>query len=294
MTKEEIVEKVKFHTELRGLSENTQKDYYKKAERFQNYFDKPATELNIEDIQKYLHYLYTERKMSSGSVNTHNSAIRFLYNIVLDMPLNFLKIPCHKKRRIFPDILTRDEVQTLLNSCKNLRDKAILTTMYSGGLRLGEVENLKVTDIDSKNMQILIRQGKGGKDRYALLSQTSLDLLREYWKSYRPKDWLFGSRSNNRPDAHLSTRGIQNVFKSAQIASGITKDITCHSLRHAFATHLLEDGVSIFHIKQLLGHSDISTTCIYLHLVKISELNVTSPIDKKKPRKPRKSGKSDA
>ena len=228
MTKEEILENVKFHTELRGLSKNTQDEYYTKTKALQNYFNKPATELDIEDIQKYLHYLYTEKNLTSGSVNTYNSGIRFLYNIVLDMPLNYYKIPCHKKRRHFPDILTRDEVRILLNSCKNLRDKAILTTMYSGGLRLGEVENLKVTDIDSEKMQILIRQGKGGKDRYALLSQTGLELLREYWKVYRPREWLFTSRSNNRPNAHLSTRGIQNVFRSAQISSGITKKISCH------------------------------------------------------------------
>ena len=280
MTREEILAKVKFHTELRGLSKNTQEEYYTKTKAMQDHFDKPATELNIEDIQKYLHYLYTEKKLTSGSVNTYNSGIRFLYNIVLDIPLNNYKIPCHKKHHHFPDILTRDEVERLINSCKNLRDKAILITMYSGGLRLGEVGNLKVSDIDSEKMQILIRLGKGGKDRYALLSQTNLDVLREYWKVHRPKEWLFISRNKNKPDAHLSTRGIQNVFRGAQIAYGITKKISCHTLRHSFATHLLEDGVSIFHIKQLLGHSDISTTCIYLHLVKISGLDVISPIDK--------------
>lgn len=280
MTKEEILEKVIFHAELRGLSKNTQDEYYTKTKAFQNYFDKPATELNIEDIQKYLHYLYTEKHLTSGSLNTYNSGIRFLYNIVLDMPINQYKIPRHKKHHTYPEILTQEEVRQLLNSCKNTRDKTILTTMYSAGLRLSEIATLKVSDIDSKKMQILIRNGKGGKDRYAILSQTNLELLRVYWKEYKPKQWLFTSISNHKTDTHLSVRGVQNIFRSVQIASGIKKEVTCHTLRHSFATHLLEDGVSIFHIKQLLGHANISTTCIYLHLVKISELNVISPMDK--------------
>lgn len=279
MTKEEILVKVKFHTELRGLSQNTKDDYYNKTKRLQDYFNKPATDLDIEDIKVYLHYLYTDGNMKSASVNTHNSAIRFLYNIALDMPINHHKIPNHKKQRTFPEILTRDEVQLLLNSCTNLRNKTILTTIYSAGLRLSEVANLKVSDIDSKKMQILIRQGKGSKDRYAILSKTNLLILREYWKVYKPKDWLFTKLSNKRSINHLSERGIHNAFRKAQIASGITKKVSCHNLRHSFSTHLLEDGVSIYHIKQLLGHNDISTTCTYLHLVKISELNVVSPID---------------
>ena len=279
MTKQEVLNKVQFHTELRGLSKNTQEEYYTKAKMFQNHFDKVATELNIEHIQEYLHYLYTEKKMSSGSVNTYNSGLRFLYNIALDIPINLYKIPCHKKKHRFPDILTKDEVKLFLNSCKNLRDKTIFTTMYSAGLRLNEVAKLKVSDIDSTNMQILIRDGKGGKDRFAILSEANLKLLREYWKVYHPKEWLFRNLSNNKTKTHLSGRGIQEAFVGAKLNSGITKKITTHTLRHSFATHLLENGVSIFHIKQLLGHADISTTCLYLHIVKISNLNVLSPLD---------------
>ena len=279
MTKQEVLDKVQFHTELRGLSKNTQNEYYTNAKMFQDYFDKPATELNIEHVQEYLHYLYTEKHLSSGSVNTYNNGLRFLYNIVLDISINLYKIPCHKKKHRFPDILTKVEVKLFLNSCKNLRDKTIFTTMYSAGLRLNEAANLKVSDIDSVNMQLLIRDGKGGKDRYAILSENNLKLLREYWKIYRPNDWLFRNLSNNKTNTHLSGRGIQDAFVAAKINSGITKNITTHTLRHSFATHLLESGVSIFHIKQLLGHSDISTTCLYLHIVKISSLNVVSPLD---------------
>ena len=279
MTKQEVLEKVKFHTELRGLSKNTREEYYTKAKMFQNYFDKPATELNIENIQEYLHYLYTEKQLGTSSINTYNSGLRFLYNIALDMPINLYKIPCHKKKHRYPEILTKDEVKSLLNSCKNLRDKTMFTTMYGAGLRLSEVANLRISDIDSEKMQLLIRDGKGGKDRYAILSLSNLKLLREYWKVYRPKDWLFKSLSHHKSKEHISSRGIQDAFAVAKVNSGITKKITTHTLRHSFATHLLEAGVSIFYIKQLLGHADISTTCLYLHIVKISNLNVSSPLD---------------
>ena len=246
---------------------------------FQNHFNKPATELNIGDIQEYLHYLFIEKNLSSGSINTYNSGLRFLYNIALDMPINLYKIPCHKKKHRYPEILTKDEVKLLLNSCKNLRDKTIFTTMYGSGLRLNEVANLKISDVDSKNMQLLIRDGKGGKDRFTKMSLVNLKLLREYWKAYHPHDWLFMNLSNNKTNIHLSGRGIQDAFVVVKNNSGITEKITTHTLRHSFATHLLEDGVSIFHIKQLLGHADISTTCLYLHVVKISSLNVSSPLD---------------
>lgn len=277
MTKEEILQKLKFETRLRGLSKNTQDEYYTKVKQFQNHYDKPATELTVEDIKNYLYYLLTEKGLSPGTINTYNSGLRFLYNVTLDMPINSNKIPCHRKQRRFPDILTRYEVNNLFNACDNLRDKCMLMTMYSAGLRLSEVSKLKVSDVDSQKMQLFIRSSKGGKDRFAILSKTNLDILREYWKQYRPKDWLFYSR--NQTGTHITPRAVQNIFHKYKEIAGITKKATSHTLRHAFATHLLENGVSIFHIKQLLGHSDISTTCFYLHLVKISELNVVSPLD---------------
>ncbi len=276
MTMEEVLEQVKFHAELRGLSHHTVAEYRTRADLFQKHYGKPATELGIEDIQNYLHHLYTEKHLSTGTINTYNSGLRFLYNVVLDRPLNLFKIPCHRKKRGFPDILTREEVNLLLSSCDNLRDKCILTTTYSAGLRLDEVNHLKVSDIDSNKMQIFVRKGKGGKDRFAILSQTNLKILREYWKAYRPKEDLFLSRSRK----PMTNRSVGNIFHKACNLAGITKKVSIHTLRHSFATHLLEDGVSIYHIKQLLGHADISTTCFYLHLVKISELKVQSPLDR--------------
>jgi integrase/recombinase XerD len=277
MTKEQVLEKLKFDVELRGLSKNTQDEYYTKAKIFQNYFDKPATELGEKDIREFLHYLTTEKRLTSGSVNSYNSGLRFLYGVTLDINLNCKQLPRHSKQRKFPDILTQDEICTLFAACDNLRDKSILMTIYGAGLRLNEVSCLKVSDIDSNKMQLLIRNGKGSKDRYALLSQSNLEILRNYWQSYRPKEWLFYSRVNT--GTHITSRAVQNIFHKYIDKANISKDVTVHSVRHSFATHLLESGTSIFHIKQLLGHSDISTTYFYLHLLKIESLNVTSPLD---------------
>ena len=279
MMQEEVIEKVRFYARLRGLSKNTEEEYVTKVRAFQKHYGKPATELGLADIQNYLYYLLTERKLCAGSINTYNSGLRFLYQIVLDRPLETTKIPCHKKNRSIPDILTREEVGKLLQATKSLRDKALLATVYGAGLRISEAVSLKVSAIDSTNMQLFIRNGKGGKDRFAILSDANLNLLRAYWKEYRPSDWLFTSASHNKTGSHLTSRGAMNIFHEAVAAAGITKQVTVHTLRHSFATHLLEDGVDLFHIKQLLGHSDISTTCFYLHLVKISEMHVTSPLD---------------
>lgn len=275
MTQQEVLERVRFYAELRGLSETTCNGYCSTVRRFQKHYGKPATELNLADIQDFLHYLLEERKNTGGSVNRNNSGLRFLYTVALDSPLNLNKIPFLRNLRKFPDIMTREEVSALFNACTNLRDKAMLMTAYGAGLRVSEVAGLKVSDIDSRNMQIYIRNGKGGKDRYALLSQTNLDILREHWLAYRPKEWLFHSR-NHRP---ISIRATQDVFTKTKELAGITKNVTAHTLRHSFATHLLEDGVSIYHIKQLLGHTHISTTCFYLHLMKIRDLDVISPLD---------------
>lgn len=276
MTKQDVLNKLSEDTRLRGLSKNTQDEYYTKVKQFQDFYDKPATEMGVDEVRDYLLYLLDEKKLASGSINTYNSGLRFLYNISLDMPINIAKIPRLKRNRKIPNILTRSEIQSIFDACDNLRDKCMLMTAYSAGLRATEVTHLRVKDIDSEKMQIFICQGKGQKDRFAILSQNNLDILREYWLKYRPKEYLFYSRNRK----VISTKSFQNIFHKTVFEAGITKEVSLHSLRHSFATHLLEDGVSIFHIKQLLGHSDISTTCFYLRLVKISEMDVVSPIDK--------------
>lgn len=277
MTKEEVLTKLKFELELRGFSKYTQDEYYTKAKLFQAYFDKPATELGIDHIRQFLHYLYTEKKLTSGTVNTYNSGLRFLYNNILDINLEIRKIPRHRKHRKLPAIFTQEELQSLFNACDNLRDKCILMTLYGAGLRISEVAALKVSDIDSNKMQLFIRNAKGSKDRYAILSQINLNILRTYWHAYHPKEWLFNSRNNT--GTHLTTKAVENLFHKYATKAKITKNVTVHSIRHSFATHLLESGTDIFRIKQMLGHTDITSTCFYLHLVKIESLNVISPLD---------------
>lgn len=275
MTKQDVLNKLLQDTKLRGLSKNTQEEYYTKAKQFQDFYDKPADEMGIDEVRDYLLYLQEEKQLSSGTINSYNSGLRFLYNISLDMPINITKIPRHKRNRKIPNILTRAELQSIFDACDNLRDKCMLMTAYSAGLRASEVTHLRVADIDSEKMQIFIYQGKGGKDRFAVLSKANLEILREYWLKCRPKEYLFYSRNRR----VMTTHTFHNIFHKYADKAGITKDVSLHTLRHSFATHLLEDGVSVFHIKQLLGHSDISTTCFYLKMLKISELNISSPLD---------------
>lgn len=277
MTQEEMLERLEFDMELRGFSPHTHAEYTTKVKIFQNYFGKPASELGESEIKIFLHYLATNKKLSSGSINTYNSAIRFLYGVTLNISLNYWQVPRRKQPRKIPDILTMEEVQSLFGACDNLRDKCLLMTVYGAGLRVSEVAKLKVSDIDSKKMQIFISNGKGGKDRYALLSKKNLEILREYWLSYRPIDYLFLSR--NTKSSYLTSHAVQNLFNKYVVKAGITKKVSIHTLRHCFATHLLEAGTNIFLIKQLLGHSNIKSTCFYLHLLRIDSLDVTSPLD---------------
>ena len=237
MTKEQVLEKLKFDVELRGLSKHTQDEYYTKCKIFQNHFNKPATELSEKDIREFLHFLTIEKKLTSGSVNSYNSGLRFLYGVTLNTSLNCKQIPRHRRNRKFPNILTQEEIQNLFNACDNLRDKSILMTLYGAGLRLSEVACLKVSDIDSKKMQLFIRNGKGSKDRYALLSQDNLEILRDYWKAYHPKEWLFYSRINT--GTHITPRSLQNIFHKYIDKANITKPVTVHSLRHYVECYIM-------------------------------------------------------
>lgn len=275
MTKEEVLEKVLKEVKLRGLSPHTQEEYYLKAKLFQDHYEKPATELDINDVHDYLYHLTVERKLKPGTINTYNSGLRFLYRKVLGLQIDIDKIPRQKAVRRIPVILSREEIRLLADSCSTLRNKAMIMTAYSSGLRASEVVGLKVKDIDSKNMQLFISLGKGQKDRFAILSEKNLELLRQYWRQYKPKDYLFTTYQ----DRKMSVRAFEVLLDKEVAGAGITKNITTHSLRHSFATHLLENGTDLYHIQQLLGHADIRGTCFYLRMVKINGLAVKSPLD---------------
>lgn len=273
---DEPIQKMLVEMQIRGLSEASQKEYVKCVHLLQKFCGKPVTEVTENEIKNFLHYLVTKKKMAANTVNLHNSALKFLYHKTLKMDWNSENLPRLKKPKKLPTVLTKEEVQLLFDATENLKHKCVLMIVYGSGLRLSEVVGLKASDIDSKAMRIFIRQGKGKKDRYAILSQKSLEILREYWRVYKPKDCLFEGREKGTP---LTRRSTQDLFYNAVKKAGIKKDVSLHSLRHAFATHMLEANVNLFHIKQLLGHADISTTAIYLHVANMNSLNIKSPLD---------------
>jgi len=275
MTKQEILNKLKFDLELRNRTKDTIRDYLMHVRLFQDYFDKPADQMGVDEIREFLHHCLNEKGNSPATVNGHNSAIRFLYGETLDILINTKKNPRVKHNRKIPDIPTKEELGYLFYLTKNIKYKAIFMTIYGSGLRLSEAVNLKVSDIDGKQKRIFIRSGKGDRDRYALLPQKTLDILREYHKKYQPTDWLFVTDKGT----HLTNRAVQDALKKVVAKSGIPKRITVHTLRHCFATHSLNEGKNVFEIKRLLGHVRIDTTTWYLQLSDSETLKLTSPLD---------------
>jgi len=239
------------------------------------------------EINEYLHYLLTVKGLNQSGVNTHNSALRFVYGVTLEKVLNYKKLPRLKQIRRIPQIFTKEEVRRILDSAGSLRNKSMLMLAYGSGLRLSEITNLKPTDIESGKMRILVRHGKGDRDRYAMLPQTTLYTLREYWNECRPKEWLFEAP---RKGGKYVNKSLEDVFKRALKKSGVTKAGSIHTLRHCYATHLYEDGHNLLALKKLLGHVRIDTTAWYTQLADSDVLKLQSPIETlpKKRGRPRK------
>ena len=275
MRKQEILEKLKVDLETMGRSDETVRNYCMHVRLYQDYHDRSADEMGEAEINSYFHYLLKEKELSHASVNAQNSSLRFVYGVTLDRVLNLRKIPMLKKMRPIPDIPSKEELGYLFYLLKNLKYKALFMTIYGSGLRISEALNLKVTDIDSKQMRIFIRRGKGSRDRYALLPEKTLEILRKYSKDFHPKDWLFVDEQGRQ----ISVRAAQDAFKAVIRKSGIPKHITVHTLRHCFATHLLNEGKNIFQIKRLLGHVRVDTTTWYLQLSDSETLKLKSPLD---------------
>ena len=276
--KEQILQRMQEDIRLRGLSENTLESYTLHARAFLDFSSRPVEQLDADDIRNFLWYLINQRKASPGTVNSYSAAIRFLFAVTFNRTLNYLQIPRQKKRKTLPEVLTREEVFSIIESCRNIKRKAMLMVVYSAGLRVSEAAALKIQHIDSKNMRLFVDCGKGGKDRYTLLSEACLGVLRENWKTYRPKHpdgWLFLGTYNV---SHITSGGITFAFNEAVKRTNISKNVSIHTLRHCFATHLLEDGVSLLQIKELLGHSSIQSTTIYLHLANTTS-GIKSPLD---------------
>jgi integrase/recombinase XerD len=269
-----LEEKYKMNLELKGYSILTQEAYIRSIKKYREWYRKSPELLGTNEIREYLHRLVME---SHGStVDVVYSALKFLYVNTLGRNWDPILIPRTKKGKTLPVLLSRSELRDMFQMERNLKHKALLFTLYGAGLRSSEASNLQISDIDSQNMQIRVRQAKGKKDRYTLLSEQNLKILRMYWLLCKPRVWLFPGATPNQP---ITRRTIHRIFQRAKQKANIHKKVTPHTLRHCFATHLLEAGTSLYHIQQLLGHSNPKTTGIYLHLTRKDLLNVASPLD---------------
>ena len=262
--------------QLRGLTPKTQKIYLREVSNYAKYFGKSPEELGEKDLREYLLYLLNERKLAKGTYRFDYQGLKFLYKHTLKREEVVEKIRCPRGKKKLPVVLDLAEVKMLLSVMENIKHRAILTITYSAGLRISETAHLKVSDIDSKRMMVRVQQGKGGKDRYTILSQTALECLRQYWRAYRPKDWLFEGQKEG---THICLSSIRQIFVEAKERAGITKPASPHTLRHSFATHLIEAGTSLHHVQLLLGHRSPTTTTVYLHVSRMNLAQVTSPLD---------------
>ena len=267
-----------FHKDLimRGFTKSTIKNYLLVVGEFEKFISLPPSLFEEKHVVDFLYDCIINRKLKEDTVNYKNSILKLLFVVTLNKEWNSLRIPRMKRRKTLPTVLSKSEVKEFLECIDDIRYKTIFSILYSGGLRLNEVRNLKVTDIDSTEMKIIIKNGKGKKDRHTLLAKNTLLLLREYWKTYRPENLLFLGEDGQKP---LSARAIQFAFTKYLSKTKITKKAHVHTLRHAFATHLLDAGTDIIYIQRLMGHSSITSTTIYLHLRDYKVLEIKSPAD---------------
>jgi integrase/recombinase XerD len=263
---------------LRRFALGTQKLYVYAVKDLARYYHRSPDLIREEEVHVYLLYLQEEKKLEWGSCNCMAAGLNFFYKTTLkEKNINF-KIPKRKQTRKLPTIFSRSDLIKLFDATDSLRNRMILTTAYSAGLRVSEVVSLKPEHIESNRKLIRVEQGKGNKDRYTLLSDKLLKDLRVYWKRYHPKEYLFYPTGNTHKP--LTKNMAWKIFNKAKQKAGLKRGKGIHSLRHSFATHLLEDGVDLYSIKTFLGHSSISTTMIYLRLTANGIKKIKSPFDR--------------
>ncbi|MGY6559556.1 MAG: tyrosine-type recombinase/integrase [Nitritalea sp.] len=265
----------------RRYSESTLRAYVPLFEEFINHFsDIPLDDLGEKEVMEFSRYLVTERKVSSSHQNQAINAIKFYFEKVKGGERKYYHVDRPIREKALPEVLSEEEVIAVLQATTNLKHKAILMIIYSAGLRLGELIQLKIKDIDSKRMQIRVESGKGKKDRYTLLSARTLEVLRNYIREVRPYYFLFeGFGSTLEKPVKYGRRSVQNILKAAVEKVGIKKKVTVHTLRHSFATHLLEQGTDLRYIQELLGHESPKTTQIYTHITTRGFGQIKSPLD---------------
>lgn len=261
---------------LHGYGLKTRKSYVFHLQKYLIYHNKDVTTLGSEDIKDYLLFLIQEKGVSKAYWNQAISSIKFFYKKVLKTPMELKDIVRPRTDKRLPAVLSREEVREIIGTIRNLKHRTIIMLIYSAGLRVSEVVRLKQEDIDSNRKLIRIRGSKQNKDRYTLLSDKALEELREYWKYYRPRVWLF---NGSKEGQHLTTRSVEKIFQNAVEKTTIKKKVSVHTLRHSFATHLLEAGTDLRYIQEILGHKDSKTTEIYTHVSTKSIGKIQSPLD---------------
>ena len=279
MTNNQLIIKLKKDMQMRNFSKYTYDSYLGKAKDIMKYFGTKALEdVTTEELREYLlKYLKNERKLGDRSINYYNSVIRFIYEVTLDKVLNKKQLPMRKRKKTVYKVLTKKELSTFFNCVDNFKFKTIFMLAYGSGLRIGEIVNLRVEDIDGKNMRIYVREGKGNKERYTILSKQSLEMLRIYWSKYRQnkrRGRIFLSESGKAITEYV----IRTHFRKYRKKAKINEKATLHTLRHNFATNLIENGATLIQVKELMGHSNIRSTMEYVHVANI-DLDLESPLD---------------
>ena len=279
MTNEQLIKKMKEDMRIRNFAKYTYDSYLGKTKDIMKYFgEKKLEEVTTEELRGFLlKYLKEERKLADRSINYYNSVIRFIYEVTLDKVLNKKQLPMRKQKKTVYKVLTKEELSTFFNVCDNFKFKTIFMLVYGSGLRKGEVANLRVEDIDSKKMRIFVREGKGNKERYTILPKQSLEMLRTYWSKYR--------QNKRRGRIFLSETGkaitvgvIREHFRKYRRKAKINEKATVHTLRHNFATDLIERGATLIQVKELMGHSNIRSTMAYVHVANV-KMDLESPLD---------------
>jgi site-specific recombinase XerD len=275
MKKKSLEDLVLREMQTRNYSHRSIGTYIHQLNEIENYYKCSIDEVNSDQVKNFLQYSITERNLSVSYINQVISAVKILQQDVLGKSWESIRIKRPRGIKRLPVVLSKEEIKSIIETTRNLKHRAILAVIYSAGLRIAEVISLLPSDIDSDRKQVRV-QGKGNKYRYTLLSENTLNMLRMYWRAYRPVRYLFEGQKKGQP---ISRETIQNVFKESCKRAGVKKQATIHSLRHSFATHLLENGVNLKIIQGLLGHSSLRTTSIYLHVTRLDLASVKSPFD---------------